>query len=253
MKTAALQLDIVWEDRSANYETIRGYAQKARDAGAELLILPEMFATGFSFNTSYTAESKEGETASFIRSLAQEYKMTVVGGYVQLQPGGPPHNVALACDKEGNDLGCYSKIHVFSYSGEDKVHGKGYEPVFFDVAGVSTTCFICYDLRFPELFRKVVDNVHLIVVIASWPAQRQAHWDILLKARAVENQCYIIGVNRVGKGGGLDYTGGSVIIDPLGSIISNSGGREALIHADVNPSYVNEIRTSFPFLEDRCL
>ncbi len=253
MKAAALQLDIAWEDRSANYEIIHGYAQRARDAGVELLILPEMFATGFSLNTAYTAETGEGETASFIRSLAQTYKMTVVGGYVKSQPNGLPHNVALVCDEEGKDLACYSKIHVFSYSGEDKVHGKGTESVCFEIAGMRAACFVCYDLRFPEIFRQVVDNVHLIIVIASWPAQRQTHWDILLKARAVENQCYIIGVNRVGQGGGLDYVGGSVIIDPLGEVISDGGDKEILIHADVNPSFVNEIRTSFPFLKDRCL
>ncbi len=251
MKIAALQYNIAWANKPANYATVERYAQEASENQAVLMILPEMFAAGFCMDTSYTAEPADGDTPSFIRTLAKKHHIAVIGGYVQTRPDDLPHNVALVCDAQGKDIACYSKIHLFSYAGEDKVHGKGTDPVVFNLAGVNVACFICYDLRFPGIFRRVAHRAHVMIVIASWPSSRQAHWDVLLRARAVENQCYVIGVNRIGQGGGLSFTGGSVVIDPLGTIIADAGDREALIYADIDPAGVAEIRASFPFLKDR--
>jgi predicted amidohydrolase len=123
--------------------------------------------------------------------------------------------------------------------------------VVFELEEMNAACFICYDLRFPELFRAVVEQCGLILVIASWPAVRHPHWDLLLRARAVESQCFVVGVNRVGEGGDLTFLGGSAIIDPIGQILARGEDRETLLLADIDPAMVAEVRSSMPFLNDR--
>jgi len=251
MKVAALQMDIAWHDRQTNHAKVRQFAKKAKDAGAELLILPEMFSTGFSLDTAITVESLQGDTPEFLRSVAREHSMHVIGGFVLSRNNGGPQNVSLAIDRKGKDIAIYAKTHLISLLGEDTSYESGDRPATFYLDEVCTTCFICYDLRFPELFRAVADKCMLIIVIASWPDTRQAHWDTLLRARAIENQCYVIGVNRVGEGGGYSFTGGSAIIDPLGESITQGEEKETLLVADIDAEKVKEIRSQFPFLKDK--
>ncbi|MBW2345002.1 MAG: hypothetical protein JRF53_13525, partial [Deltaproteobacteria bacterium] len=216
MKVAAIQMDIAWHDRHANHVKARDLATQAKKNGADLVILPEMFSTGFSMDTSITPEPLNGATPALLRSLARELEMAVVGGFVLAHENAGPQNVSLAVDRHGNDLALYAKIHQIPILGEDAHYQPGHRPVPFDLQGFRAACLVCYDLRFPELFRALVDECGLILIIASWPAVRQAHWDILLQARAVESQCFVVGVNRVGEGGGNTFTGGSAIIDPAG-------------------------------------
>ncbi len=251
MKLAAVQLDIAWEQKEKNFRKVEGLAKKAKGHGAELLILPEMFATGFSMKLSLTAEEEDGETSSFLRQLARDTGMAILAGAVFKGRNGLGRNCALAVDKEGQKLATYSKCHVFSFMGEDKYHQPGEGPIFFSLGELTVSPFICYDLRFPELFRPVAADCHLMVVIASWPSARQSHWDILLPARAVENQCYFVGVNRVGTGGGLTFTGGSAVYDPLGNRIAYAGAHETIILAEINPTTVDRVRAEMPFLRDR--
>ncbi len=251
MQVAAAQMDIAWHDRSANHEKARLMALQAKDAGVDLLVLPEMFSTGFSMDTSITPEFLDGPTPALMRSLAGELGMAVVGGFVLARDDAGPQNVALAVDRNGRDLALYAKIHQIALLGEDASYEPGHVPVPFGLEEIGATCFICYDLRFPELFRSVVDQCGLILVIASWPAVRHPHWELLLRARAVENQCFVIGLNRVGEGGGLSFLGGSAIIDPLGQIMTVGGEQETLLLADINPAMVTEVRSAMPFLKDR--
>jgi omega-amidase len=251
MRVAAAQMDIAWHDRSANHEKVRQMATQAKKAGAELLILPEMFSTGFSMDTSITSESFDGATPTLLRSLAREMGLAIVGGFVLVRDEGGPQNVSLAIDNRGNDLALYAKIHQIGLLGEDKSYQPGDWPAPFSLGPINAACFVCYDLRFPELFRLVVDQCELIVVIASWPAERQPHWDLLLRARATEGQFFLVGVNRVGQGGNLNFMGGSAIIDPLGQILAHGGDKETLIVADIDPGKVAEVRSSMPFLKDR--
>jgi omega-amidase len=251
MKLAAAQMDIAWHDRAVNHQKVRQMAGQAKKAGAELLVLPEMFSTGFSMNTSLTAESLDGVTPTLLRTLARELALAIVGGFVLLREGGGPQNVSLAVDAKGNDLALYAKIHQIGLLGEDQSYESGDWPVPFSLGALDACCFICYDLRFPELFRLVVDRCELIMIVASWPAVRQLHWDLLLRARAVEGQCFVLGVNRVGQGGDLNFVGGSAIIDPLGQVIAHGGDKEGLIVADIDPAKVAEVRSSMPFLKDR--
>jgi omega-amidase len=251
MRVAAAQMDITWHDRSANHEKARQMARQAKKAGAELLILPEMFATGFSMDTSITPEALDGVTPTLLRTLARESGLAIVGGFVLARDDGGPQNVSLAVDPNGNDLALYAKIHQIGLLGEDQSYEPGEWPVPFSIGELNAACFVCYDLRFPELFRLVVDRCELIMVIASWPAGRQSHWDLLLRARATESQCFLVGVNRVGHGGDLDFIGGSAIIDPLGQVLAHGGDKETLIVADIDPAKVVEVRSSMPFLKDR--
>jgi predicted amidohydrolase len=245
-------MDLVWHDRLANHARARELAEKARRQDAELFVLPEMFATGFSMDTSVTAEPLDGPTPTFLRTLARELEMAVVGGFVLARSlDTRPMNVALAVDRRGEHLALYAKMHLIALLGEDGSYEPGGGPVSFDLGPIRAAAFVCYDLRFPELFRAVVDACGLVMVIASWPSTRQPHWDLLLQARAIESQCFVVGVNRVGEGGGYTFTGGSAIIDPLGQILANAGDEERLVIADLNPAKVTEVRAALPFLRDR--
>jgi len=251
IKIAALQLDVAWEDRARNYERVRGFAENAKSDGADLLVLPEMFATGFSLDPSVTAEPPSGETPRFVAELARELEIGVVAGYVQRRRAGRGANMALAVDRQGRLLAEYAKTHLFAFMDEQEAHEAGAGPRQFAFETVPIACFICYDLRFPELFRLVTDSAAVVIVIASWPAARQAHWDALIKARAIENQLYVVGVNRAGQGGGLEYTGGSAIIDPLGQVLAHAGDRENTILAGIDSDEVARVRKELPFLQDR--
>lgn len=251
MKIAAVQMDLAWEDRHANYAAARERSGQAAAAGADLILLPEMFATGFSMNPSVTAEPADGPTCGFLRALARDLGRTVVGGVVLRGPDGKGINTALAAGPGGEILAEYGKTHLISILGEDEAHAAGDAPVPFRVGDLSCACFICYDLRFPELFRLVADQCSLVLVMASWPTARQRHWDVLLQARAIENQCYVAGVNRVGEGGGLRFTGGSAIIDPLGEVLAHGGAGEGIVIADIDRKHVDRVRIELPFLRDR--
>lgn len=252
MRLAALQLDCVWHDRKANYAKARALAREAVDRGADLVALPEMFATGFSMDTAVTAEPLDGPTPDFLRALARDLHVLVSGGFALKRPEDQrPQNVALSVGPDGRDLALYPKIHQIALLHEDNHYAPGDLPRPFPYKGTEIACFVCFDLRFPELFRTVVDTCGLILVIASWPAPRQTHWDILLQARAVECQCVLLGVNRVGQGGGHRFTGGSAIYDPLGNALAKGGHEEACVVAEADLGQVRKVREAMPFLASR--
>ena len=261
MKIAAVQMDIAWHDRQANHATARRFCEQAADAGAELVLLPELFATGFAMDPARTAEPEDGPTPTFLAETAARLGITLVGGYVRRAtaaegPTGKGYtdkgwNTALTVGPDGRTLARYDKTHLIRLLGEDRAHLAGPEPVAFPVGDLQATCFVCYDLRFPELFRLMADRCGLMMVMASWPDARQEHWDLLLRARAVENQCFVMGCNRVGQGGGLDFAGGSVIIDPVGGVLDSLQNEEGLVLAEIDPGQVRQVRTDLPFLADR--
>lgn len=251
MRIAISQMNIAEENRAANLRTVAMAADQAEEKGADMLVLPEMFTTGFSMNSAVTTEPKNGETVQFLRNVAREHRLGIIAGLVISDNGDKPRNVAITLDRNGEELALYAKTHLFSLMEEDRHHAAGDGPSPFAFEGMGASCFICYDLRFPELFRMVADRCHAIFVIASWPASRQRHWDILLQARAVENQLYIIGANRVGQGGGLVFNGSSAVIDPEGNTVARLGDERGLLVADIDPQKVDTVRQSLPFLKDR--
>ena len=145
----------------------------------------------------------------------------------------------------------YAKIHPFTFGGEDKVYTGGDRIVTVTVEGVRVTPFVCYDLRFPEPFRLAAEDTDLFALVANWPEARREHWRTLLRARAIENLCYVAGVNRVGDGGKLHYAGDSAVISPWGEVLAEGSDKESVLVCDVEPAAVRDARERFPVLRDR--
>ncbi len=252
MKIALLQMDIAWEDREANLRRAAALVEEAARAGADVAALPEMFSTGFSMNPADFAEPEDGRTASSLSALAGRHGICLVAGFQTIRPGGGKAlNSAHAYGRRGELLAGYGKLHPFSAAGEDRHFRAGDGPVVFGLDGVASSVFICYDLRFPEDFRKVAARVVLIFVIANWPAEREDHWLSLLKARAIENQCFVAGVNRTGRdGNGVVYQGRSAIFGPWGNSLASAGSGEEVLLCEIDPGEAEKTRAKFPFLRD---
>lgn len=253
MIVAGLQLDTVWEDPPASFARAESLAQAAVARGAQLLALPEMFATGFSMSAERVADAAD-ETRGFLAELARRHGVHVMGGYAARQSAAAdarPVNRASLFGPAGDELLRYDKIHPFSYAGEDRHYAGGSRVATARLGELTVAVLICYDLRFPEPFRAIAAETDLFVVIANWPAARRGHWTTLLAARAIEEQCYVLGVNRVGEGDGLHYAGDSVLLDPLGEAIDTLSETAGIVLGEVRPEAVGQVRARFSFLADR--
>ena len=253
MHIACVQLDIVWEDKKANYAKVHALIESAAVPKESLVILPEMFATGFSLNVSATAEGEElgCETANFLSGTAKEFGIYLMAGVVTRGPGGKGCNEAVTFDPAGNQISRYQKIHPFTLGGESEHHAPGSNVAVFPCRDFIVSPFVCYDLRFPEVFRAGVRRgAQLFTVIANWPLPREAHWVALLKARAIENQAYVAGVNRAGKDPRYTYFGRSLIIDPHGEVLVDAGKEECVVEAEIQLATLLDYRRDFPALAD---
>ena len=250
MRVAAVQHDIVWADREANFARLAPLIARAADEGARLAVLTEMFSTGFVVDRDDIGEPTGGPSSSFLSDMAARHGIWVAGSCPETAPDDPrPYNSLVVASPDGAQHR-YSKIHPFTYGGEDRHFRPGSEHVTVDIEGTRTSLFVCYDLRFADEFWGLARDTDLYVVPASWPESRRTHWMTLLRARAIENQAYVVGVNRVGEGGGLAYCGDSRIVDPLGNETVAANG-ESIACAEVSPQQVAEVRARFPFLQDR--
>lgn len=249
MKVALLQLDLAWEDVAANHARASLLLGQAADLGARLALLPEMFATGFSMDGRKIAQVEGGATETFLRERAASLGLHVLAGVAEIAEPLPA-NRALLVSPDGS-VRRYTKIHPFSFAGEEKVMASGDAVVTWDVEGLRITPLVCYDLRFPEPFRLAADETDLYVVLANWPERRRHHWSLLLRARAVENLAFVAGVNRVGEGDSLRYLGDSALVGPWGETVVSAAEQETLLVADVDPAAVAEARRRFPALADR--
>lgn len=252
MKVAALQHDIVWEDREATLRHLGPQVAAAAHTGARLVVLTEMFATGFSMETHRTAEHLDGPTATWLHEQAAAHGVWLAGS-VPLHDVDRelPTNSLLLVGPDGIRHR-YDKVHPFSYAGEHERFAAGEQPaVVAEVEGVRFGLTVCYDLRFADQYWAMAPDVDAYLVVANWPDTRRHHWRALLDARAIEDQAYVIGVNRVGEGGGLVYSGDSRIVDPTGEVLASAAGGESLLLADIDPRLVATIRTRFPFMQDR--
>ncbi len=251
MKVFAVQFDIAWEDKAANFSKVRSLLAAAPPEPGSLVVLPEMFATGFSMNLSVTRQTPERDDEAFLSSLAREHRAFVIGGVVSPGAGEMGRNDAVVFSPDGALLARYTKIHPFSLGGEAQGHAAGAEIVTFEYGGFTVAQFVCYDLRFPEIFRAAAKRgANLFTVIALWPAKRQQHWLTLLQARAIENQAFVIGVNRVGNEPQFSYAGRSVVVDPHGVIIADAGEQERILTATLDAEAVHAWRRDFPALRD---
>ena len=250
MRLGAIQFDVAWHDPTANLGHLRSLLAGAAAEGVELAVLPEMFATGFSMDAERVARHGPSIVERLVEQ-ATRHEMWIAGSVAMPGAAGrPPVNefVAIAPDGETHR---YVKRHPFSLSGEDRHYASGDELVTFGVGGVRVSPFICYDLRFgPDFWDRAV-GTDLFLVVANWPTRRIEHWTTLLRARAIENQAYVAGVNRIGEGGGVEHGGSSMIIDPMGVVIREATDGEAILIADIEPSMVADARGALPFLGDR--
>jgi len=239
------EYDTRWHDPEGSLSSARQIARRARSAGADLLVLPEMCTTGFTMQVEELAEPVDGASVQALCRLAAEEQLWIIAG-LSVTRHGEFFNSALAFSPDGSIAASYDKQRLFGFASETSVYSAGNKACIVSVGGVSLALFVCFDLRFPELFREVAPDVDGVVVIANWPSARQQHWEILTRARAIENQCYLIGVNRIGEGGGLSYQGGSVIFDPWGERIDAPAGNSGMRTAQLSHRAVIDVRDKFP-------
>ena len=251
MRLGLGQIEIVFEDKEKNRATCTEIIKKAKSQGVELLALPEMTLTGFSMHTSGIGEVFEtSETVAFFRNAAKAAGMAILFGVVILE-GGKAFNKAVLVDDAGAILCAYGKIHPFSGGHEAEFYTGGDSVCSVRYRDATISPYICYDLRFPEIFQIGSAESGLLMVISNWPAVRQKHIMPLLKARALENQSFAAFVNVTGFDGKLQYAGGSAIVDPAGDILFEAGEEEGLYVCDIDLSEVPRVREGFTLKRDR--
>jgi predicted amidohydrolase len=251
MRIAAVQHDIVWEDREANFERLAPQVTRAVGAGAELVLLTETFSTGFSM-TPGIGEPEGGPSARFLADQAAEHGVWVAGTCPEVADGEElPYNSFVLAGPDGTTHR-YRKLHPFTHAGEHERFRAGEKPVTVQVGGLRITPFICYDLRFADVFWRAAAETDVYLVPANWPSPRRAHWQTLLQARAIENQAYVVGCNRVGTAGdGTEHVGDTRIVSPMGELLGTAAGVETIVLADVDAAEVTATRDRLRFLADR--
>ncbi|MGN0368196.1 MAG: nitrilase-related carbon-nitrogen hydrolase [Wujia sp.] len=247
MKIGISQLDIVFEDKEATKTRCMSIAQEAANEGVRLLVFPEMTLTGFTMQPQKVGDGKED--IAFFREISHTYHMAVAFGYIFPGENGGYEN-RMAIVEEERILLDYAKIHPFSYSGEHLVYQPGGKVAQAIYENHHFAANICYDLRFPEIFSALRQTVDTYIVIANWPKQRIAQWEALLRARAIENQAYVVGVNRCGEGNGLYYPNSSHVYNWLGEEISSPVSGQLLV-AELDREAVLAARSAFPQEADR--
>lgn len=253
MRIALGQLNMAWEDKELSLQKMEQQVRMAAAGQADVIFFPEMSLTGFSMELSRIGENAVcPESREWVKELAVRYRTGIGYGWAALPEQGQDKgtNRFTMLDKDGSVLGEYSKLHPFRYGGEADVYQGGDSLVTVPFCGHHIGLFVCYDLRFPEIFQALSDEADVLVVIADWPDSRRDHWLALLKARAIENQAYVAGVNCVGEIGGLSYSGDSSIFDPLGNLLGTRYGQEGIVVCDVGED-AQSLRQKFQMKCDR--
>ncbi|MEO7370798.1 MAG: nitrilase-related carbon-nitrogen hydrolase [Ilumatobacteraceae bacterium] len=255
MRVAAIQHDIAWCDRQANFAHLAPLIAGAAAADARLILLTETFSTGFATDRDDLGEPEGGPSSQFLVEQARRHGVWIAGSCPEIASGSPaddqrPYNTLVLVAPDGTQHR-YRKIHPFTYGGETKHFNAGDQFVTVDVEGLRVSLFVCYDLRFADEFWQLAEATDVYLVPANWPEARRVPWMALLQARAIENLAYVVGCNRVGNGNGLPYSGDSRIIDPLGEILASAAQTESILLADVTAERVAEVRDRFRFLQDR--
>ncbi|MDI9320219.1 MAG: amidohydrolase [Phycisphaerales bacterium] len=249
MNISLLQTDIVWEKPEQNRALLEAKIN-ALEGQQHVIVLPETFSTGFSMhNAAELAESMNGTTIQWMKALAQQ-KRSIITGSIIISEDNKYYNRMLWVLPNG-EAAHYDKRHLFSYAGEGVHFEAGAKRVIAQVNGWKVCLQICYDLRFPVWARNT-DDYDMLLYIANWPQQRNEAWETLLRARAIENMSYVVGVNRVGSdGNGHHYMGNSSIYSPLGALMNQKSQEETTITHSFQHTLIEECRTKFPFLKDR--
>ena len=252
-----IQTDLHWEDKASNLrmleEKITGIKEKT-----EIVVLPEMFSTGFSMNANGLAETMNGETVQWMKRIAATKKIILTGSII-IEEKGNYYNRLIWMLPNGQ-YGVYDKRHRFAYAGENAHYTAGNKRLIASVKGWKINLQVCYDLRFPVWSRQTplpskeverAPEYDVLIYVANWPERRSLAWQTLLQARAIENQCYVVGVNRVGNDGNeIHYSGDSMIVDPLGEVLYAKKEAEDIFTITIDKSHLDTVREKFPFWKD---
>jgi len=245
LNVMAIQYAIAWENAAKNRSFLTEVITKKTKA--DLYVLPETFTTGFSIKNEI-AETMEGSSLTWMQQIAMEKEVAIMGSLI-IREKENTYNRMVFVTPNGK-IQYYDKLHLFNYGDEGKCFTPGKESVIFEYLGWKIKPIICYDLRFPVAIRNV-ENYDLLVCVANWPKTRVEAWDTLLKARAIENQCYAIGVNRIGvDGNGLEYPGHSNAYDPLGKTLGNFSNKQNTFNFEMYKKEIQTVREKLPFLKD---
>lgn len=246
LRIAYVQFDIAWEDVSQNIVRLQKILEGHTLDDVDLLVLPETWPTGFSMQPD--AHRAEHTALEFMREMSTEKNITVMGGVPTKTEVGQENRCVWV---QANEIDYYTKNRAFKFAREHHYYQPGALAKTWTLNHARISPLICYDLRFPELARRVACQTDVLVYIANWPKVREHHWRSLLVARAIENQCFVVAVNRIGHDGNqLEYPGASMVIDPLGTILVDSKENEGLFKATLDIAMVEQVRKKWPFLAD---
>ena len=254
LTVSLVQTNLFWEDKEKNLDMLSKKVMNI-EGSPQLVILPEMFSTGFSMKPEQFAETMDGPTVKWMQNLASKKKVILTGSLI-IQEDGNYFNRLIWMLPNAN-YGVYDKRHLFGYAGEDQHYTKGTSRFIASVNGWKVNAQVCYDLRFPVWSRQTPVQAgdqaeyDLLIYVANWPDRRVAAWETLLRARAIENQSYVIGVNRVGEdGNGIYHNGYSMLVDPLGEVLYQKKDEEDVFTTIINKQVVDDTRSRLPFLKD---
>lgn len=254
-KLALLQMDIAIGEPERNFARLEQLLQEAaeHEERPDVIIIPEMWNTGYALERIHELADRNGErTEALLAGCSRKYGVNIIGGSVADKREGGVFNTIYAFDREGRKIQDYSKIHLFRLMDEEKFLQSGDRVGSLELDGTPAGMMICYDIRFPELARRLaLGGARVLFVPAEWPKPRLHHWRTLLTARAIENQMYVVACNRVGISGTTEFFGHSMVIDPWGEIIAEGGESEQVIRAAIDLDLVEEVRGKIPVFEDR--
>lgn len=248
LKFTLIQPDIVWEDKQANLQQYEQYLSGVKEQ-MEIVVLPEMFSTGFSMAPERLAEQMDGHTVQWMKDIARQYRCILTGSLI-IEEGGKYYNRMLWVQPDGK-TGHYDKRHLFGYAKEDEHYTGGNKRLIVSVKGFRICLQVCYDLRFPVWARNQNEEYDVLLYVANWPERRSMPWKVLLQARAIENMSYVIGVNRVGAdGNGIAHSGDSSVFDPLGELMWQETDKAVCHTITIDKERITNARAQFSFLKD---
>jgi omega-amidase len=251
VRICSAQISSIWENPEKTLDKAHVFIRHAADSGASLICFPEQFATGWDPESDEHLEDIHGQIVSTLRDFAKDNAIGILGSFRE-KSSPLPKNTAVAIGKDGRILTIYAKTHLFSPGNESDSFQPGTDLGIFSINSLVCGIAICYDLRFPDLFRIYAEKgVQAVMVPAAWPSKRVRHWELFLTARAAENQMYVAGINTTGRTPVDTYPGASMTADPQGMVISRANEAEQLIFSDLDPSIVERARRLFPVHKDR--
>jgi len=255
LQVALLQMDVALGEPERNFARLKTMLEQAvqGERKPDVVVFPEMWNTGYALDRIHQLADPDGErTRAFVSAFCREHGIHAVAGSVAEKRGAEVYNTVYAFDREGRLASTYSKVHLFRLMDEDRHLAAGSRLGEWSVDGIPAASIICYDIRFPELARKLALNgAQLLFVPAEWPHPRLHHWRTLLTARAIENQMYVIACNRVGQSGETSFFGHSMIITPWGEIVAEADESEQIVTAEIDLELVAKVRSTIPVFEDR--